>query len=53
MDLVTLLIVLIVVGAILYLVQLLPLDGTITRIIQVVVIVAVVIWVLRHFVGAI
>lgn len=53
MDLVTLLIVLIIVGAVLYLVQLLPLDGTIKTIIQVVVIVGVAIYVLRHFVGAI
>ena len=44
-----LLIVLIVLGAGLYILQLLPIDGTIKRIIMVVAIVAVVIWLLRAF----
>ena len=43
-----LLIALIIVGAVLYLLQLLPIDATILRIIQVVVIVGVLIYVLRH-----
>jgi hypothetical protein len=47
MDLVSLLIVLIIVGAVLYLMRMLPIDNTIKTIITVVVIVAVVIWLLR------
>jgi hypothetical protein len=47
-----LLIILIVLGAGLYLVELLPIDGTIRRIIQVVAIVAVVIYLLRTFAPA-
>jgi hypothetical protein len=47
-----LLIILIVLGAGLYLVELLPIDGTIRRIIQVVAIVAVVIYLLRTFAAA-
>ena len=43
-----LLIALVIVGAILYLLQLVPIDGTIKTIIQVVVIVGVVIYILRH-----
>ena len=43
-----LLIALIIVGAVLYLLQLVPIDGTIKTIIQVIVIVAVLIYVLRH-----
>jgi hypothetical protein len=42
-----LLIALIIIGAALYLLQLLPIDGTIKRIIQVIVIVALVIWALK------
>jgi hypothetical protein len=45
--LVSLLIALLVVGALLYVLQLLPLDATIKRIIQVIVIVVVVIYLLR------
>lgn len=44
-----LLIVLIVLGAGLYILQLLPLDATIKRIIMVIVVVAVVVWLLRMF----
>jgi hypothetical protein len=47
-----LLIALIIVGALLYLANLLPIDPTMKRIIQVIVIVAVAIYVLRHL-GAI
>lgn len=43
-----LLIALIIVGAILYLIQLVPIDATIKRIIQVIVIVAIIIWLLRN-----
>lgn len=49
MDLITVLIALILFGAGLYLVQLLPIDGTVKRIIQVIAIVALVIWLLRTF----
>lgn len=49
MTLIPLLIALIIIGAILYIVSLLPIDGTIKRIIQVVAIVALVIWLLRAF----
>lgn len=49
MSIVSLLIVLILVGALLYVVQLLPIDATIQRIIQVVAIVGVAIYLLRHF----
>jgi hypothetical protein len=41
------LIVLVIIGAALYLLQLLPIDGTIKRIIQVVVIVILAIWAIR------
>lgn len=50
MDLITILIALIVVGAVLYVVTLLPIDGTIKRIIQVVAIVALAVWLLRALV---
>ena len=49
MDLVSLLIALIVLGAVIYVVGLLPIDATIKRIIQVVAIVALVVWLLRGF----
>jgi hypothetical protein len=42
-----LLIVLIIVGAALYLLQLIPIDATIKRVIQVIVIVFLVIWAIR------
>ncbi|MCR4298239.1 MAG: hypothetical protein NUV75_05740 [Gallionella sp.] len=48
MSLVTLLVALIIVGAILYVVPMLPIDGTMKTIIKVVVIVAVLIWLLRN-----
>lgn len=51
MDLVSLLIALVVIGAILYVITLLPIDATIKRIIQVIAIVAVLIWLLREFGG--
>lgn len=50
--LIHLLIVLIVFGAVLYIVGLLPIDGTVKRIIQVVAIVALVIWLLRSYGGS-
>ena len=52
MDLVTILIALIVVGAIIYLAGLLPIDGTVKTIIKVVAIVALAIWLLRAFAPA-
>lgn len=47
MDLVSLLIALIIVGAVLFVVNRLPIDGTIKLIIQVVAIVAILVWLLR------
>lgn len=47
-----LLIVLLVLGGLLYVLQLLPLDATVKRIIQVVAIIAIVIWLLRTYGGA-
>jgi len=49
-GLLQILIVCIIVGAGLYLLQLVPIDGTIKRIIQVIVIVVLVIWALRFLV---
>jgi uncharacterized membrane protein len=43
-----LLIALLIVGAAIYLLQLVPIDGTIKTVIQVIVIVGVIIWLLRH-----
>ncbi len=52
MSLISLVIVLIVVGVLLWLVNtLIPMDGKIKQIINVVVIIAVVLWVLQIFVG--
>lgn len=48
---ISLLIALIVIGALLYLIQLLPIDGTIKKIIYVIAIVFVLIWVLQRFGG--
>lgn len=48
-----LLIILIVLGAGLYILQLLPIDGTIKRIIMVIAIVAVAVWLLRTFLPAV
>lgn len=45
--LVEILIMLVIVGAVLYVAQLLPIDATIKRIIQIVVVVAVIIYLLR------
>lgn len=47
MDLVSLLIALIVIGAVLYIVSLLPIDATIKTIIKVVAVVALAVWLLR------
>ena len=49
MDLVTVIIALIVVGAALAIVQRIPIDGNVKFIIQVVAIVALVVWLLRGF----
>lgn len=47
MDLVSILIALVIIGAVLYILQLLPIDGTIKRVIQVIAIVVVIVWALR------
>ncbi len=52
MDLVSILIALIILGAIIYLADLLPIDATIKTVIKVVAIVAIVIWLLRAFAPA-
>jgi hypothetical protein len=49
MSLITIVVVLIVVGVLLWLVGMIPMDATIHMIIRVVVIIAVVIWLLRAF----
>ncbi len=53
MDLISIIILLVVVGVALYLINMIPMDGNIKRIIQVVAIVAVVFWLLSLFVGRI
>lgn len=47
MDLISLLIALVVFGAVLYLINLIPMDATVKQIIWVIAIVALVIWLLR------
>ena len=49
MSLITVVVVLIVVGVLLWLVGMIPMDATIHKIIRVVVIIAVVLWLLRAF----
>lgn len=49
MSLISLLVVLVVVGLLLYLVNSLPMDGTIKTVIRVVVVLAVVLWLLEAF----
>lgn len=49
MDLVTVIIALILVGAVVYIANVLPIDNTVKTIIKVVAIVALVIWLLRGF----
>lgn len=49
MDLITVIIALILVGAVIYVSNLLPIDSTFKTIIKVVVVVAVAIWLLRGF----
>jgi hypothetical protein len=51
MDLISILIFLIILGAILYLIQLLPIDALIKQIIYVIVIVIVLIWLLQALAG--
>lgn len=52
MDLAQILIALIVVGAVLYIVSLLPLDSTIKNIINVIAVVVLAVWLIRAFVPA-
>jgi VIT1/CCC1 family predicted Fe2+/Mn2+ transporter len=47
--LISIIVTLIVIGLLLYLIGLIPMDGTIKQIIRVVVIIAVVIWLLQSF----
>jgi hypothetical protein len=49
MTLVGLLVILIIVGVVLYLIQLIPMDATIKKIIWVLVILCVILWVLSQF----
>ena len=49
MSIVGLIVTLIVIGVLLYLVELLPMDATIKRIIQIVVILCIVLWLLSMF----
>lgn len=51
-SLITLLVALLIFGALLYIVSMLPIDATIKRIIQVIAIVALAIWLLRAFAPA-
>ena len=51
MDLIQLVIYLVVLGLVLYVISILPIDGTIKRIIHVVVIIAVVLWLLQVVIG--
>lgn len=53
MDIVSIIIALIVAGAVVYLADVLPIDATFKTIIKVIAIVAVVIWLLRAFAPAI
>lgn len=48
MSLIPLLVALLIIGAVLYIVSIMPIDATVKRIIQVVAIVAVCIWVLEQ-----
>ena len=47
-GIISLLILLIIIGAVLYIISLLPIDATIKTIIYVVAVVAVAIWILKH-----
>lgn len=51
MSLISLVIALIVIGAALYIISLLPIDGTIKKIINMVVILVVLLWILGLFLG--
>ena len=53
MDIVSILIALILIGALLYVLNMLPIDATVKTIIRVVAIVALVIWLLKAFAPAI
>jgi hypothetical protein len=50
--LITLLVAIVVLALVLYVIQLLPLDATLTRILQIVIVVAVIIWLVTRFGGA-
>ena len=48
-GLISIIVTLVVIGLLLYLVELIPMDGTIKQIIRVIVIIAVVVWLLQAF----
>ena len=48
-SLISIIITLVVIGLLLYLIDLIPMDGTIKQIIRVVVIIAVIVWLLQTF----
>ena len=48
-GLISIIVTLVVIGLVLYLIDLIPMDGTIKQIIRVIVIIAVVIWLLQAF----
>jgi hypothetical protein len=48
-GLISIIVTLVVIGLVLYLIELIPMDGTIKQIIRVIVIIGVVIWLLQSF----
>lgn len=48
-GLISIIVTLVVIGLVLYLIELIPMDGTIKQIIRVIVIIAVVVWLLQAF----
>jgi hypothetical protein len=48
-SLISIIVTLVVIGLVLYLIDLIPMDGTIKQIIRVIIIIAVVIWLLQVF----
>ena len=48
-GLISIIVTLVVIGLVLYLIELIPMDGTIKQIIRVIIIIAVVVWLLQAF----
>jgi hypothetical protein len=48
-GLISIIVTLVVIGLVLYLIELIPMDGTIKQIIRVIVIIAVIVWLLQAF----